>query len=103
MERFHLHTVQQLQLELAEVGERSGTYAGESRAPQVNSKEASHFGQKDLTQLDANGSTRKSGTLSNGNTDNSSVASNGNMVECLCLLFSLYLLYLNVFRVFLFS
>ncbi|KAK4793770.1 hypothetical protein SAY86_024205 [Trapa natans] len=81
MERFHLHTIQQLQLELAEVRDRSGTYAGETHVLQVNSKEASHFGKNDGTQLDANGSSRKSGTISNGNSDYSSIASNGNMGE----------------------
>ncbi|XP_031382843.1 uncharacterized protein LOC116197000 isoform X2 [Punica granatum] len=81
MERFHLHTIQQLQLELAESKERSGSYTSESRVPPVNSKEASQFGQKDGTQLDANGSSRQSVGLSNGNSDNSSIASNGNAGE----------------------
>ncbi|KAK9994869.1 hypothetical protein SO802_024572 [Lithocarpus litseifolius] len=38
MERLHMHTIQQLQLELADARERSGTYSDESRISQTNSK-----------------------------------------------------------------
>ncbi|KAK4784494.1 hypothetical protein SAY86_018862 [Trapa natans] len=79
MERFHLYTIQQLQLELAETRERIGSSAGESHVPQVTSKGAPHSGQKDATQLDAYGSSGKSASLSNGNSDNSSLASNKKM------------------------
>ncbi|KAK4762282.1 hypothetical protein SAY87_030166 [Trapa incisa] len=81
MERFHLHTIQQLQLELAEVRDRCGTHAGESHVSQVKSNEISCFGHHNGAQRDTNGSSRKSGTLSYGNSDNSLVASNGIMGE----------------------
>ncbi|KAM3729666.1 hypothetical protein ACB098_12G029400 [Castanea mollissima] len=83
MERLHMHTVQQLQLELADARERSGTYSDESRISQTNSKDVSQFGQSNGNQLDANGgsgtSGGNSGVLPNGNSDNvSSFASSGN-------------------------
>ncbi|KAK4769232.1 hypothetical protein SAY86_027382 [Trapa natans] len=81
MERFHLHTIQQLQLELAEVRDRCGTHAGESHVSQVKSNEISCFGHHNGAQRDTNGSSRKSGTLSYGNSDNSLVASNGIMSD----------------------
>ncbi|KAJ9130952.1 hypothetical protein P3X46_033916 [Hevea brasiliensis] len=59
MERLHLHTVQQLHLELADAKERSGTYPEESRISQTSSKDISKFGQSNVNQLDvnANGAT----------------------------------------------
>ncbi|GMY07603.1 hypothetical protein FCV25MIE_02842 [Fagus crenata] len=83
MERLHMHTIQQLQLELADARERSGTYSDESRISQTNSKDVSQFGQSNGNQLDANGgggtSGGNSGVLPNGNSDNvSSFASTGN-------------------------
>lgn len=72
MERLHLHTVKQLQLELADSRERSGTYTDESRA-QTTSKDTPQFGQNNGGQLDSNGSgtlTANSGVLPNGNADN---------------------------------
>ncbi|KAF2299490.1 hypothetical protein GH714_032175 [Hevea brasiliensis] len=75
MERLHLHTVQQLHLELADAKERSGTYPEESRISQTSSKDISKFGQSNVNQLDvnANGATSAdNGPLPNGNADNAS-------------------------------
>lgn len=75
MERLHLHTVQQLHLELADARERSGPYTEESRISQTNSKDMSKFGQSNGNQLDvnANGATSANdGPLPNGNADNAS-------------------------------
>lgn len=79
MERLHLHTVQQLQLELAEARERSSSYADESH--RTNSKDISQFGQNNGNHIDVNGSSTTSGNMSvlNGNADNvQSFASSGN-------------------------
>ncbi|GLT66648.1 hypothetical protein SLA2020_390030 [Shorea laevis] len=73
MERLHLHTIQQLHLELADARERSGTYNGESHLSQTNSKDVSQFVQSNGNQLDGNrGGTSggNSGVLPNGNSDN---------------------------------
>ncbi|KAK9291458.1 hypothetical protein L1049_019406 [Liquidambar formosana] len=82
MDRLHLHTIQQLQLELADARERSGTYADESRVSQTNLKDSSQLGQNNGSQLDGNGSvtsTGNSGILPNGNADNvPSFVSTGN-------------------------
>ncbi|KAM1407572.1 hypothetical protein ACFX2F_002132 [Malus domestica] len=79
MERLHVHTVQQLQLELADARERSGAYTDESRMTQSNSKDASQFGQNNGNQLDMNTSNGNTGPLQNGNSDDvSSFASTGN-------------------------
>lgn len=72
MERLHLHAIQQLQHELADARERSGTYTDEPRVSQTNSKDVSQFGQNNGSQLDVNGSgtsSGNSGVLSNGNAD----------------------------------
>ncbi|KAF8379935.1 hypothetical protein HHK36_027400 [Tetracentron sinense] len=71
MERLHLHTIQQLQLKLAEARERSGIYHDESHMDDANSKDASPFGQNQGKQLDLN----EGGTLSS----NSGILPNGNM------------------------
>ncbi|XP_058010065.1 uncharacterized protein LOC110644820 isoform X4 [Hevea brasiliensis] len=79
MERLHLHTVQQLHLELADAKERSGTYPEESRISQTSSKDISKFGQSNVNQLDvnANGATSAdNGPLPNGNADNASNQTN---------------------------
>ncbi|GLU21321.1 hypothetical protein SLE2022_374670 [Rubroshorea leprosula] len=71
MERLHLHTVQQLQLELADA--RNGRYADESRGSQTNSKDASQFGQNSGNQVDANGAAATNtngGIIPNGTSDN---------------------------------
>ncbi|KAJ6976572.1 hypothetical protein NC653_028660 [Populus alba x Populus x berolinensis] len=82
MERVHLHTVQQLQFELADARERSGSYADESHLSQSNTKDESNFIQNNGNQLDVNGtaaSIASNGALSNGNADNAqSFASTGN-------------------------
>lgn len=72
MERLHLHAIQQLQHELTDARERSGTYTDEPRVSQTNSKDVSQFGQNNGSQLDVNGSgtsSGNSGVLSNGNAD----------------------------------
>ncbi|PPD84387.1 hypothetical protein GOBAR_DD18702 [Gossypium barbadense] len=56
MERLHLHTVHQLQLELADARERKGTYSDESRITKANSKDLPQFGQHNGNQVDSNGS-----------------------------------------------
>ncbi|PSS04491.1 Unconventional myosin-XVIIIa like [Actinidia chinensis var. chinensis] len=82
MERLHLHTVQQLQLELADARRKSGTYPDESHASQTISKDASQIGQNNGNQLDVNGSSipvANSGSLPNGGPENvSSFVSAGN-------------------------
>lgn len=82
MERIHLHTIQQLQLELADVRERSGTYSDESRTAQTNLKDASHFGQSNGSHLEVNGGGAPAGNsagIPNGNGENvSSFNSTGN-------------------------
>ncbi|GFZ06358.1 hypothetical protein Acr_18g0005530 [Actinidia rufa] len=82
MERLHLHTVQQLQLELADARGKSGTYPDESHVSQTISKDASQIGQNNGNQLDVNGSSipvANSGSLPNGSLENvSSFVSAGN-------------------------
>lgn len=75
MERLHLHAMQQLQLELADARERSGSYSEESHLSQTNSKDISNFGQNNGNQLDVNvsvASSASNGALPNGNVDNAS-------------------------------
>ncbi|XP_054788775.1 uncharacterized protein LOC129294428 isoform X2 [Prosopis cineraria] len=73
MERLHLHAIQQLQLELVEARERSGTY---------NEKNSSQFGQDNGSQFGVNGSSTSNGNnglLANENSDSvQPFASNGN-------------------------
>ncbi|KAK6250797.1 hypothetical protein SCA6_004802 [Theobroma cacao] len=82
MERLHLHTVHQLQLELADARERNGSYTDESHISQANSKDLSQFGQNNGNQVDSNGSgatNANAGVISNGTSDNvQSFASAGN-------------------------
>ena len=77
-----MHTIQQLQLELAEARERNGTFTDESRISQENNKDASQYGQNDGNQLEMNGGGTSGGSavaLPNGNSDNvTSYASTGN-------------------------
>jgi len=74
MERVHLHTIQQLQLELADARERSGAYNDDSRMSQMNSKSnATQFGHENGSQFDLNGSNASGGNnglLPNESTDN---------------------------------
>ncbi|XP_060963496.1 uncharacterized protein LOC133033005 isoform X1 [Cannabis sativa] len=82
LERHHMHSIQQLQLELADARERSGAFTQESRVSQENSNDASGYGQNNGNQLDMNGGGTSSGSnaaLSNGNADNAtSFTSTGN-------------------------
>ncbi|XP_056159568.1 uncharacterized protein LOC115680701 isoform X3 [Syzygium oleosum] len=75
MERFHVHTIQQLQLELADLRERCGSFTDESRIPQTNVKDVSQFGQINGNRLDSNGSTGNTVALSSDNSG--SASSNG--------------------------
>ncbi|XP_030532344.1 uncharacterized protein LOC115742288 isoform X3 [Rhodamnia argentea] len=75
MERFHVHTVQQLQLELADLRERCGSFTDESHIPQTNMKDASQFGQINDNRLDSNGSSGNTVALSSDNSG--SASSNG--------------------------
>ncbi|KAI5561708.1 hypothetical protein POPTR_015G006700v4 [Populus trichocarpa] len=73
MERIHMHTIQQLQLELADARGRSGSYTDESHLSQSNPKDVSSFSQNNGRQLDVNGTTASNannGALQNGNADN---------------------------------
>ncbi|XP_027357300.1 uncharacterized protein LOC113866658 isoform X6 [Abrus precatorius] len=83
MERVHLHAIQQLQLELADARERSGTYNDDSRISQMNSKNnVTQFGQENGNQFDLHGgnaSGGNTGLLPNESSDNvSPFASTGN-------------------------
>ncbi|OMO95096.1 hypothetical protein CCACVL1_05597 [Corchorus capsularis] len=72
-ERLHLHTIHQLQMELAELREKNGSYTDESHISQANSKDLSQYGQNNGNQVDANGSSAKNanaGVNSNGTSDN---------------------------------
>ncbi|KAE9608828.1 hypothetical protein Lalb_Chr08g0239801 [Lupinus albus] len=61
MERLHLH-IQQLQLELAEARERSGTSSDDSRISQINSKnDVAQFGQQSGNKFDLNGGNASGG------------------------------------------
>ncbi|KAL1059858.1 hypothetical protein V6Z11_1Z001300 [Gossypium hirsutum] len=73
MERLHLHTIHQLQLELADVRERNGSYTDGSHMSQTKSKDLSQFGQTNGKQVDSNGSgatNANTGIISNGASDN---------------------------------
>ncbi|XP_022995576.1 uncharacterized protein LOC111491065 isoform X8 [Cucurbita maxima] len=69
MERLHMHSLQQLQLELADARERNGTYNEESNISQTNSKDVSQYGQTN-NQLGGAASNGNNGALSNGNAEN---------------------------------
>ncbi|XP_022974326.1 nipped-B-like protein B isoform X1 [Cucurbita maxima] len=70
MERLHVHALQQLQLELADARERSGTYNDESNISQTNSKDVPQYGQTNSNQLGGAASTGNNGALSSGNSEN---------------------------------
>uniref|UniRef100_A0A2P2L3Z6 Uncharacterized protein LOC8262233 isoform X1 n=1 Tax=Rhizophora mucronata TaxID=61149 RepID=A0A2P2L3Z6_RHIMU len=82
MERIHLHSVQQLQLELADARERNGPYTDESQMSGTKSGDVPKFSEDNGNQLNVNGSNAESadnGAMPNGNVDNiSSFASTGN-------------------------
>ncbi|XP_071725249.1 uncharacterized protein [Rutidosis leptorrhynchoides] len=72
MERHHIHTIQQLQLELAGARDRSGTYTEKSRMSHI-SNDGAQFGQTNETNLDLNGSAATSTNaevLPNGSVEN---------------------------------
>ncbi|XP_042504946.1 uncharacterized protein LOC122081762 isoform X2 [Macadamia integrifolia] len=73
IEQMHLHTIQQLQLELAEARERSGIYNDESRMAHPAAEDASPFGQNKGNQLNVIDGGTLNGNLGappNGNVDN---------------------------------
>lgn len=73
METHHLHTIQQLQLELSEARERSVVYTDESHISHANAKDVSPFGQNKGSQLNGNEVgvlNNNPVALSNGNVDN---------------------------------
>lgn len=73
MERVHLHTIQQLQIELADTRERTGTYNDDSRISQISSKSnVAQYGQENGNQFDNgdNASGGNTGLLTNENSDN---------------------------------
>ncbi|GAB4826124.1 hypothetical protein Ancab_008994 [Ancistrocladus abbreviatus] len=74
MERLHMQSVQQLQLELAGAREKTGAFRDESHASQTNSNNVSQFGGNNGNHQEASGGSTprgNSGVLSNGNSDNS--------------------------------
>ncbi|GAB4858600.1 hypothetical protein Ancab_010074 [Ancistrocladus abbreviatus] len=83
MERLHMQTVQQLQLELAGAREKSGTFGDESHSSQTNSNDVLQFGQNSGNHHESNGGSTprgNSGALPNGKSDNSqSFVSSGNV------------------------
>ncbi|CAN1251065.1 hypothetical protein LINPERPRIM_LOCUS7609 [Linum perenne] len=82
MERLHVHTIQQLQMELTDARDRTGSYSDESRLSQTHSSDATKFGQNAGNQVDANGSGvsgGNNGVHSNGSADSvTTYASSGN-------------------------
>ncbi|KAK8560953.1 hypothetical protein V6N13_026388 [Hibiscus sabdariffa] len=81
MERLHLHTIHQLQFELAAARERNSSYADESHASQTKSEDVSQFGKSNGNQVDSNGSvlTNNAWVISNGASDSvQSFTSDGN-------------------------
>lgn len=72
MEGFHLHRIQQLQLELADLRERNGSFSDDSRLSHSDIKDISQFGPSKGSQTDANGSGGNM-MLPNGNSSSSGV------------------------------
>ncbi|KAL0317937.1 UNVERIFIED_CONTAM: hypothetical protein Sangu_2208000 [Sesamum angustifolium] len=73
MERLHLH-IQQLQLELADIREKSGSHSDGSHASLTNSNDASRIGHINGSQSevnDDNSPSVNSGNLQNGNSETS--------------------------------
>ncbi|KAM0038948.1 hypothetical protein Hdeb2414_s0012g00376431 [Helianthus debilis subsp. tardiflorus] len=72
MERLHLHTLHQLEIELSEARERSGNNS--TRANQTNARETSHLVHGTGSQLEASVGTNPDGdsrSLQNGDADSS--------------------------------
>ncbi|KAL8147771.1 hypothetical protein AgCh_005187 [Apium graveolens] len=67
-----VHTIQALQIELADLRQRNATSIDESRASELNIKDALQSGNNVGNQLNVSGDcqTHDSGTLSNGNFEN---------------------------------
>ncbi|GAB2228539.1 hypothetical protein Droror1_Dr00022659 [Drosera rotundifolia] len=84
MERLHMQTIQQLQLELADARGKSGRYNDEQQISQTNSVDVSHFVQNNGTHHEVDGAsspTESAGSLQNGNSDKvQSFVSSGNGV-----------------------
>ncbi|KAL0304471.1 UNVERIFIED_CONTAM: hypothetical protein Sradi_6315200 [Sesamum radiatum] len=73
MERLHLH-IQQLQLELADTREKSGSHSDGSHASNTNSNDASRIGHINGSQSEVNDNNSpsvNSGNLQNGNSETS--------------------------------
>lgn len=84
-----MHAMQQLQIELADARERSGTYNDESNISQTSSKDVSQYGQTNGNQLGGAASTGNNGTLSNGNPENApsfNLTGNSSIQVGLCVL-----------------
>ncbi|KAK4403703.1 hypothetical protein Sango_0738900 [Sesamum angolense] len=77
MERLHLH-IQQLQLELVSLREKSGSNLDGSHASQTNLKDASELGQSNDTQVEVNGNGSPGGNTGGLQNGNSEIASGGN-------------------------
>lgn len=76
-----VHTIQALQIELADLRERNATSTDESHASESNIKDALQSGNNVGSQLNVSGDaqTHDSGTLPNGNLENNlSLLSQGN-------------------------
>lgn len=73
MERLHLH-IQQLQLELADVREKSGSNLDGSNLSQTNLKDASELGHNNGSDMGVNGSIQPSAYPGgvHGNSENAS-------------------------------
>lgn len=81
-----IHRVQQLQIELEDARERSGSYNDESRASQTNLKDASQFGENNVSHSNGgeNGKSGNSVALPNGDAETISFfMSYGNPSACL--------------------
>lgn len=80
MERLHLH-IQQLQLELADVREKSGSNLDGSHTSQTNLKDASELEQSKSSQLEVIGDDPPSANGGNIQTGNSESAPGGNTLS----------------------
>ena len=80
MERHHLQTIQQLQLELAETREQNGIYKEGAKVACQNSADSSSYGQNKGNQINANDSgALNGGFMSNGNIDGHPYASSSSV------------------------
>ncbi|XP_006845533.2 uncharacterized protein LOC18435425 isoform X1 [Amborella trichopoda] len=74
MERHHLHTIQQLQLELAETRDRNGNFSENGRISRANTKDTTAYQNKgnQFDANEANGLNGNLGILTNGDIENGS-------------------------------